>query len=294
MNKISGMGVALITPFKKDKSIDFESLAKVIEYVSDGGSDFLVALGTTAENPTLNVQEKKEIVRFVAEKNSKKLPLVVGVGGNNTADIVNSVAKLYPEADAVLSVVPYYNKPSQKGLQEHFTAIADASPKPVILYNVPGRTGVNMTADTCLKLAEHKNIIGVKEASGNLNQLGYIVRNKPDDFSVLSGDDGLTLMQIALGIDGVISVVGNAFPKEFGELVHLAIAGNFASARLIHLRMIEIIDLLFVEGNPVGVKTALTVKGLIENELRLPLVGGSDVLCEKLQKQIQLIPDRWI
>jgi 4-hydroxy-tetrahydrodipicolinate synthase len=284
MNRISGMGVALITPFRRDKSIDFDALAKVIEHVTD--VDFLVALGTTAETPTLNAQEKKDIIRFVAEKNIRKLPLVIGVGGNNTDDVVNNVANLYAEADAVLSVTPYYNKPSQKGIQEHFTAIADASPKPVILYNVPGRTGVNMTADTCLKLAEHKNIIAVKEASGNLNQLGYILRSKPEDFSVLSGDDGLTLMQIAMGIDGVISVVGNVLPKEFGKLVHLALEGNFIDARLIHLQILEIIDLLFVEGSPAGVKTALAIKGLIENELRLPLVKGSEILYEKLKKQI--------
>ncbi|MDR1886360.1 MAG: 4-hydroxy-tetrahydrodipicolinate synthase [Prevotellaceae bacterium] len=288
MNKISGMGVALITPFKTDKSIDFDALSRVIEYVTAGGCDFFVALGTTAENPTLNVREKKDIVRFISENNVKKLPLVVGAGGNNTADVVKNVADLCDEADAVLSVTPYYNKPSQRGLYEHFTAIADASPKPLVLYNVPGRTGVNMTADTCLKLAEHKNIIAVKEASGNMNQLGYILRDRPEDFAVLSGDDGLTLAQIAMGIDGVISVVGNAFPEEFGKLVHLAIEGNFADARLIHLQMIEIIDLLFVEGNPVGVKTALAVKGLIENELRLPLVSGSEVLFEKLKKQIRL------
>jgi 4-hydroxy-tetrahydrodipicolinate synthase len=288
MNRITGMGVALITPFKRDKSIDFDALAKVIEHVTGSGADFLVALGTTAETPTLNTQEKKDTVRFVAERNGRKLPLIVGVGGNNTEDVVKNVVNLYDEADAVLSVTPYYNKPSQKGLQEHFTAIADASPKPVILYNVPGRTGVNMIADTCLKLAEHKNIIGVKEASGNLNQLGYILRGKPENFSVLSGDDGLTLMQIAMGIDGVISVAGNAFPKEFGKLVHLALEGNFTDARLIHLQMIEIIDLLFVEGSPAGVKTALAIKGLIENELRLPLVKGSEILYEKLKKQILL------
>jgi 4-hydroxy-tetrahydrodipicolinate synthase len=288
MSVISGMGVALITPFKKDKSIDFDGLSKVIEYVTGGGADFLVALGTTAETPTLDAREKEDIVKFIAAKNSKKLPLIVGAGGNNTAEVVKNVANLYKEADAVLSVTPYYNKPSQKGLLEHFTAIADASAKPIVLYNVPGRTGVNMTADTCLKLAEHKNIIAIKEASGNLNQLAYILRSKPEDFSVLSGDDGLTLMQIAMGIDGIISVVGNAFPEEFGKLVHLALKENFVEARLIHLQMIEIIDLLFAEGNPVGVKTALSIKGLIENELRLPLVRGSEVLCEKLKTQIRL------
>jgi 4-hydroxy-tetrahydrodipicolinate synthase len=286
MNRISGMGVALITPFKKDKSIDFEALAKVIEYVTDNGADFLVALGTTAETPTLNVQEKKNIVEFVFKKNKKKLPLIVGIGGNNTEDVVKNVACLYKEADAVLSVTPYYNKPSQKGLHEHFTAIADASPKPVILYNVPGRTGVAITADTCLKLAEHRNIIAIKEASGDLNRLGYILRSRPEDFSVLSGDDGLTLMQIAMGIDGVISVTGNAFPEEFARLVHLAIKGNYIEARLIHLQLLEIIDLLFAEGSPTGVKTALNIKGLIENELRLPLVKGSETLYEKLKKQI--------
>jgi 4-hydroxy-tetrahydrodipicolinate synthase len=288
MSKIAGMGVALITPFKKDKSIDFDALAKVIKYVTENGCDFLVALGTTAETPTLNSQEKRDIVRFVAEKNNEKLPLVVGAGGNNTAEVVNNVTNLYQETDAVLSVTPYYNKPSQKGMQEHFTAIADASPKPVILYNVPGRTGVNMTVDTCLKLAEHKNIIAIKEASGNLNQLGYILRDKPENFTVLSGDDALTLMQIAMGIDGVISVVGNAFPKEFGKLVHQALAGNFGEAHLMHLQMIEIIDLLFAEGNPVGVKMALAIKEMIENELRLPLVKGSDVLYDKLKRQIRL------
>jgi 4-hydroxy-tetrahydrodipicolinate synthase len=286
MNEISGMGVALITPFKKDKSVDFDALSKVIEYVIDGGCDFLVALGTTAETPTLSVSEKSDIVKFVADHNSTKLPLVVGVGGNNTEDVVRNVAALYDEADAVLSVTPYYNKPSQKGLIEHFTAVADSSPKPIILYNVPGRTGVNMTADTCLKLAEHQNIIGIKDASGDLHQAGYILRSVPDDFSVLSGDDGLTLMQIAMGFDGVISVAGNAFPKELSLLVHLTIDEYLADARLVYLQMIEIIDLLFAEGNPVGVKTALFIKGLIENEVRLPLVRGSEDLYEKLKKII--------
>lgn len=288
------MGVALITPFKKDRSIDFAALAKVVENVSGGGADFLVALGTTAETPTLDASERRDIVQFIAEMNSKKLPLIVGVGGNNTAEVKRSLASLvspYDKADAVLSVVPYYNKPSQRGILEHFTAIADVSERPLILYNVPGRTGVNMNADTCLKLAEHANIIAVKEASGNLNQLAYILRDRPEDFSVLSGDDGLTLMQIAMGIDGVISVAGNAFPEEFGKLVHLAMKGNFAEASLIHLQMIEIMDLLTVEGNPVGVKTALAVKGLIENELRLPLFRGSEALCEKFKKQITV---KWI
>ncbi|MDR1170065.1 MAG: 4-hydroxy-tetrahydrodipicolinate synthase [Prevotellaceae bacterium] len=286
MDRISGMGVALITPFRKDKSVDFDALAKVVEHVTGNGCDFLVALGTTAETPTLNTREKEDIVRFIAGKNRGKLPLVVGAGGNSTGEVVKDVVGIYGEADAALIVTPYYNKPSQKGLLEHFTAVADASPRPVILYNVPGRTGVNMTADTCLKLAEHRNIIAVKEASGNMNQMGYILRSRPDGFSVLSGDDGLTLMQIAMGADGVISVAGNAFPEEFGKLVHLAMKGNFTEARLIYMQLLEVIDLLFVEGNPVGVKAALAIKGLIENELRLPLVRGSEALYEKLKKQI--------
>ncbi|MDR1896450.1 MAG: 4-hydroxy-tetrahydrodipicolinate synthase [Prevotellaceae bacterium] len=281
MNTISGLGVALITPFKKDKSIDFEALGRIVEHVTAGGSDFLVVLGTTAENPVLDVQEKRDIVRFVAERNHKKLPLVTGVGGNNTKEVVNNVTNLYAEADAVLSVAPYYNKPSQRGLIEHFTAIADASPKPVIIYNVPGRTGVNITADTCLKLSEHRNITAIKEASTDLNQLSYILRDRPADFTVLSGDDGLTLAQIAMGIDGVISVVANAFPQKFGDMVHTALKGDFSASRLIYLQMIEVINLLFAEGNPVGVKAVMSIQGLIENELRLPLAESSKTLYEK-------------
>ncbi|MDR2423576.1 MAG: 4-hydroxy-tetrahydrodipicolinate synthase [Prevotellaceae bacterium] len=284
MNKFTGLGVALVTPFKSDKSIDFEALGKTLEHVTSGGVDFLVVLGTTAETPTLNAAEKAETVKYIAEKNAGKLPLVVGAGGNNTREAVEAVASLYDEADAVLSVVPYYNKPSQRGIEAHFSAIADASKKPVILYNVPGRTGVNMNADTCLKLAEHKNIVAVKEASGNLNQMSYILRDRPADFSVLSGDDGLTLSQIAIGADGVISVIANAFPVEFGKMVHLALDGNYAQARQIYMKLVEIIDLLFVEGNPAGVKAAMEIRGVIHNYLRLPLVEASETLYEKLKK----------
>ncbi|MDR2465820.1 MAG: 4-hydroxy-tetrahydrodipicolinate synthase [Prevotellaceae bacterium] len=286
MNRISGAGVALVTPFKMDKSVDFDALAKVVEHVGDGGVDFLVALGTTAETPTLTDDEKRNIVELIAGKNSRKLPLVVGVGGNNTEAAVKAVAALPVEADAVLSVVPYYNKPSQKGIEAHFAAVADASPKPLVLYNVPGRTGVNMSADTCLRLAEHKNIAALKDASGNLNQLSYILRDRPEDFSVLSGDDGLTLAQTAMGADGVISVVANAFPRQFGKMVHAALGGNFVEARKLHLQLVEVIDLLFVEGNPAGVKAMLSVAGLIENELRLPLAKASEQLTEKLKKAL--------
>lgn len=286
MNKFKGLGVALVTPFRNDKSIDFDALAKTVEHVTAGGADFLVVLGTTAETPTLNAAEKTAVVKYIAAQNAGKLPIVVGAGGNNTGEAVEAVASLYDEADAVLSVVPYYNKPTQKGLEAHFAAVADASKKPVILYNVPGRTGVNMNVDTCLKLAEHKNIVAVKEASGNLNQMSYILRDRPADFGVLSGDDGLTLPQIAMGADGVISVIANAFPAEFGRLVHLALDGNFAQARQIHLKLVELVDLLFVEGNPVGVKAAMAIRGIIDNQLRLPLVEASENLYAKL-KEIQ-------
>ncbi|MDR0559684.1 MAG: 4-hydroxy-tetrahydrodipicolinate synthase [Prevotellaceae bacterium] len=284
MNNFSGLGVALVTPFKTDKSIDFDALSKTVEYVSDNGVDFLVVLGTTAETPVLNAREKQDVIKTVIENNTKKLPIIIGAGGNNTQEVINAVADVCDEADAVLSVVPYYNKPSQRGIAAHFSAVADASKKPVVLYNVPGRTGVNMTADTCLKLAEHKNIVAIKEASGNLNQLSYILRDKPEDFIVLSGDDGLTLPQMAMGIDGVISVVANAFPYEFGKMVHLAQKGNFAEASHVHLKLIEIIDLLFIEGNPAGIKAAMEIKGLIKNELRLPLVKSSEILYEKLKE----------
>ena len=283
MDTLAGMGVALITPFKKDKSVDYDALSKVVQHVSTG-ADFFVALGTTAETSALNSEEKKEIVKFIAQNNTKKLPLVVGAGGNNTNEVVKQVSDIYPEADAILSVTPYYSKPSQRGIYEHFTAVADASVKPVILYNVPSRTGVNMCADTCLKLAEHKNIVAVKEASGNLNQFAYILRDRPKDFKVFSGDDATTFFQIAMGANGVISVIGNALPKEFSTLVRSTINGDFSTAKQIHLQVLELIDLLFVEGNPVGIKALMSIKGLIENELRLPLVKASDALCDNLKK----------
>ena len=283
MKRISGLGVALVTPFKMDKSVDLEALNRVVGHVIDGGVDFLVALGTTAETPTLTDDEKRCIVATIVAKNERRVPLVVGVGGNNTDATVKNLADLHSDATAVLSVVPYYNKPSQKGIEAHFTAVADASRRPVILYNVPGRTGVNMSVDTCLRLAEHKNIVALKDASGNLNQLGYILRDKPADFSVLSGDDGLTLAQTAMGADGVISVIANAFPRQFGDMVHSALKGNFAEARTRHLQLMEMMELLFVEGNPSGVKAALSILGLAENTLRLPLTTTSESLHEKLK-----------
>jgi 4-hydroxy-tetrahydrodipicolinate synthase len=282
--KLSGVGVALITPFKKDKSVDFGALEYLLDFVGKGGVDFLVVLGTTAETPALNGEEKRQITSFVVERNAGKLPVVLGLGGNNTSEVVEAVASLPEGIDAVLSVTPYYNKPQQQGLIEHFRAVADASPKPLVLYNVPGRTGVNLTADTCLRLAEHRNIAAVKEASGNINQLGHILRGRPDDFSVLSGDDGLVLPQMALGADGIISVAANAFPVQLCNLVHAAAAGDFKTAAALHLRLLETFDLLFAEGNPTGIKAAVALSGMIENELRLPLTAASEALKEKLEK----------
>ena len=282
--KLSGVGVALITPFKKDKSIDFGALEYLLDFVTKGGIDFLVVLGTTAEAPALDGEEKKRIAAFVVERNAGKLPVVLGVGGNNTREVVKAVASLPEGIDAVLSVTPYYNKPQQQGLFEHFRAVADASPKPLMLYNVPGRTGVNLTADTCLRLAEHRNITAVKEASGNLNQLGYILRGRPDGFSVLSGDDGLVLPQMAIGADGIVSVAANAFPVQLCNLVHAAAKGDFKTAAAIHLRLLETLDLLFAEGNPTGIKAAVALSGMIKNELRLPLTAASEALKEKLKK----------
>jgi len=282
---LKGMGVALITPFHKDKSIDFDSLARLLEYQIHSGIDFLVVLGTTAETATLSPDEQAQVRRFVAERVHGRVPLVLGLGGNNTMAIVEAAQTLdLSDFSAILSVVPYYNKPSQEGIYQHYKAIATASPLPVILYNVPGRTGVNMAPETCLRLArEFENIIGVKEASGNISQMDEIIKNKPDDFMVISGDDGITFPLITLGAVGVISVIGNAFPREFSRMVRLALEGDFDHAREIHHRFTELFSLLFVDGNPAGVKCLLNAMGFIENELRLPLVPTRITTYEKIK-----------
>ena len=282
---LKGMGVALITPFHKDKSLDFDSLARLLEYQIHRGIDFLVVLGTTAETATLSPDEQAQVRRFVAERVHGRVPLVLGLGGNNTMAIVEAAQTLdLSDFSAILSVVPYYNKPSQEGIYQHYKAIATASPLPVILYNVPGRTGVNMAPETCLRLArEFENIIGVKEASGNISQMDEIIKNKPDDFMVISGDDGITFPLITLGAVGVISVIGNAFPREFSRMVRLALEGDFDHAREIHHRFTELFSLLFVDGNPAGVKCLLNAMGFIENELRLPLVPTRITTYEKIK-----------
>ena len=271
---LQGMGVALITPFKTDKSIDWEAFGRLLDYQIEGGVDYLVVLGTTSEYPTLEPEECDAIRQFVIDRAGGRIPLVLGVGGNNTAAVVRELRSLDLSAySAILSVVPFYNKPSQEGIYQHYAAIATASPLPVILYNVPGRTGVNMTAQTTLSLAANfPNIVGIKEASGNMAQVDEIIKHKSPDFMVISGDDAVTFPLITLGACGVISVIGNAFPREFSRMVRLALNGDYEAARTIHHRFNDLFGLLFVDGNPAGVKCVLNAKGLCANELRLPLV----------------------
>lgn len=284
-NRFTGMGVALITPFKKDGSIDYDALRRLIEYQIKNGTDYFVVLGTTAETPTLTKQERAELVDFVTSQINGRVPIVLGMGGNCTKTLVDEISSTdLSQVEAILSVTPYYNKPSQEGLYHHYAEVAHNSSVPVILYNVPGRTGVNLSAQTTLRLArEFKNIIAIKEASGNFAQIDDIIKNKPADFMVISGDDGITFPLITLGAVGVISVIGNAFPKEFSRMVRLALNGDYDGAREIHYRFSELIDLLFVDGNPAGVKSMLSVMGFIENELRLPLVPTTINTFEKIR-----------
>lgn len=285
MANIKGMGIALITPFKTDMSVDYEALLRLVEYQVTAGADFLAVLCTTAETPTLSAEERAKVRKCVVEQVRGRIPIVLGCGGNNTMAIVEDLKNGdWRGIDAILSVVPYYNKPSQEGLFQHFTAIANASPIPVILYNVPGRVGVNMTAATTLRLASHPNIIAIKEASGNFDQIDDIIKNKPENFTVLSGDDGITFPLITLGAEGVISVIGNAFPKEFAKMVRLAMEGEYSSALNIHHRFKELFSLLFVDGNPAGVKAMLNAMGYCENVLRLPLVPTRITTFEKIQQ----------
>ncbi|MCP9612141.1 4-hydroxy-tetrahydrodipicolinate synthase [Coprobacter tertius] len=283
---LKGVGVALITPFNDDETVDFEALSKLLEYQIKNGIDYLVVLGTTAETPTLSDDEKDRILQFVIERVKGRVPVVMGLGGNNTRGIVDVLLKKdFTGVDAILSVVPYYNKPSQEGIYQHYCAIASATKLPVILYNVPGRTGVNMTAETTLRLArEFSNIVAIKEASGNITQMDDIIKNKPKDFMVISGDDGITFPLITLGAVGVISVIGNAFPKEFSRMVRLALNGDYDNALQIHHRFTELFELLFVDGNPAGVKSILHAMGYIHNRLRLPLVPTRITTFEKIRE----------
>ena len=273
-NKFKGLGVALITPFTKTGEVDYTALRRLLDYQISNGVDFLCILATTGETPCLTVEEKQKIKDIVVEKVAGRIPILMGCGGNNTSAVVHALkTEDFSGVDGVLSVCPYYNKPSQEGLYQHFKTIAEATPLPVVLYNVPGRVGVNMTAHTTLRLARDcENIVAIKEASGNFTQIDDIIKNKPENFDVISGDDGITFPLITLGAVGVISVIGNALPKEFSRMVRLALNGDFSPALHIHHKFTELFKLLFVDGNPAGVKAMLNAMGLIENELRLPLV----------------------
>ena len=292
MNKnFRGAGVALITPFKADLSIDFEGLGKIVDNQLENQIDYLVVLGTTAETSTLNNIEKQQIVDFVCKRADGKIPIVVGVGGNNTQSVIDSLGSMdLSKGDAILSVVPYFSKPTQEGIFQHYLAISKVSPLPLILYNVPGRTGVNMSAETTLRLAHASDkIIATKEASGNISEITKILRDKPAGFTVLSGDDSLVVPMIAIGAEGVISVAANVVPKAIADLTHLALEGNFKAASQLHLHMQKICEALFIDGNPGGAKAALHSAGIIENVLRLPLVPVNPATYEILAKEMQLI-----
>jgi 4-hydroxy-tetrahydrodipicolinate synthase len=286
---LRGTGVALVTPFKQNMEIDFPALERVINYVIDNGAEYVVTLGTTGETPTLSKEEKIELILFTYQVVADRVPVVVGIGGNNTLSLIKDL-ETFPlhKAAAVLSASPYYNKPSQEGIYQHYKALAEVSPKPIILYNVPGRTGRNMSAQTTLRLAhDFKNIIGIKEASGDLTQAMQILKDKPADFLVLSGDDNLALPQMACGMDGIISVIANCMPKQFSEMVRLSLQNNFVAAKLLNDQMLEAYDLLFAENNPAGVKAFLAELGLIENNLRLPVVPLSEGLHAAVAKYLQ-------
>jgi 4-hydroxy-tetrahydrodipicolinate synthase len=288
-NKFRGLGIALITPFAKDGTIDLAALDRLVEYQIKSGADFLCIMGTTAETPTLSSDEKFMLRYHLVERVSGRVPLLMGCGGNNTSAVVQELKTSdWKGIDGILSVCPYYNKPSQEGLYQHYAVIAQASPVPVVLYNVPGRTGVNMTADTTLRLArDFDNIVAIKEASGNIAQMDDIIKNKPANFDVISGDDGITFPLITLGAVGVISVIGNALPSEFSRMVRLALKGEYSTSLTIHHKFTELFKLLFVDGNPAGVKAMLSEMGMIENVLRLPLVPTRLTTMEKISSIVR-------
>jgi 4-hydroxy-tetrahydrodipicolinate synthase len=289
--KFKGTGVAIVTPFNKDSSIDYKSLGKLVDFIIKGGVEYIVVLGTTGESVTLSKEEKQSIITHVIENVNKRVPIVLGLGGNNTQEIVNSLKKTadFSHVDALLSVSPYYNKPNQRGIYQHYKAISEVSPLPIILYNVPGRTASNLTAETTLKLAnDFKNIIAIKEASGNLEQCMKIIKNKPKDFSVISGDDMLTLPMIAAGADGVISVVANAFPKDFSEMTRQILAGNVKEAQELHYKLTDIIEQLFADGNPAGIKAVLEMMKICTANVRLPLVKINKATQNALTEMVEM------
>lgn len=289
MNELHGAGVALVTPFNSDESVDFEALGQLIDLQINEGMDYLVSLGTTGEVATLTNDERKRIWDFTVKRVNGRLPLVAGIGGNNTAEIVEQIKNFDPTGFcAILSVSPYYNKPTQEGIYQHYKAVASASPLPVILYNVPGRTGSNITAQTTLRLAnDFSNIVAIKEASGNFAQFSEILRDKPAEFLLISGDDPVTLPMMSLGAAGIISVIGNALPKKVATLAKLCAEGNYAEARSIHNELLNITDLCFIEGNPAGVKYILQELGIGKDQLRLPLVPISEKIQVAIKEELK-------
>lgn len=287
-HKLCGAGAAMITPFTADGRVDYDALGRMVDYVIDGGVDYIVALGTTAETPTLYMPERAVIAMFITNHIAGRVPLVMGCGGNSTSEVLDQLREFdLRGADAILSVTPYYNKPSQEGLYQHFKTVSEHSPLPIILYNIPGRTGVNMTAETTLRIArDFPNVIGIKEASGDLEQMQRIIDNRPEGFFVLSGDDGLTIDLMRRGGDGVISVAANAFPRRFMECMNYAKRGEFDRAEECYRMLDEAVHALFAEGNPTGVKCALSVMGKIGPTMRLPLVAGTDALAERFRTLI--------
>lgn len=288
---LRGLGIALITPFDNDKNIDYDALGRVLNHVIDNGADYLVVLGTTGETATLTAGERNAVRKFCVRENHGRVPLIAGMGGNDTRALVEDIRGADLNGySAILSVTPYYNKPSQEGLYCHFVEVAAASLLPVILYNVPGRTGVNLSAATTLRLAhEFPNIVAIKEASGNMKQIEEIINNRPSGFEVISGDDSLTYPLISLGAEGVISVVGNAFPREFGDMVRMCLDGDFQKALPVHYKFQKLYDELFVDGNPAGIKYLLHEMGFIQNELRLPLVPTRRETSDKIDAILNTI-----
>jgi 4-hydroxy-tetrahydrodipicolinate synthase len=286
-NKFQGTAVPLITAFNDDMSVDYQSIVNLVDYYLSNGIDYLVVHGTTSESPTTTIEEKFKIIDLVIEKNAGRVPLVAGFGGNDTLEIIHNINKRnFKGIDAILSVTPYYNKPNQRGLIEHYKAIADVSPVPVILYNVPSRTNVNINAETALKLAEHPNIIGIKEASGSLPQIMQIIKNKPEDFFVVSGDDILTYSMITAGAIGVISVVALAKPREMSDIVRFALDGNYSKSLELHYQLMDFMNAIFEDGNPAGVKAAMHLQNKIKYNMRLPLVGVNEKTFEKIRSLV--------
>ena len=283
-----GTGVAVVTPFDREGNFDDKGLEKILNNMIFGGVEYVVMMGTTGESVTLSKEEKKQIIDFAKETIDGRVPMVLGIGGNNTHEIIEQIKHTdFDAVAAILSVSPYYNKPSQEGIYQHYVAIADAAPVPVILYNVPGRTGSNISAETTLRLSVHPNIIGTKEASGHVEQCMRILKDKPEDFLVISGDDALTLPFLSMGMDGVISVLANALPKEFSDMTRAALRGDFEGAREMHYKLFNIIQLIYMEGSPSGIKALLEMKGLCRNVVRLPLYKISDMLYKKIKEAIE-------